>query len=46
MNDDYTIEVVWYPNANARAEDFCVDDTEEEQIQLQRFPNDADPAEE
>ncbi|VVE63559.1 hypothetical protein PAN31117_01282 [Pandoraea anapnoica] len=42
--DDYTIEVVWYPNADARAEDFCVSDTEEELTQLWRFPNDADNA--
>ncbi|MCE4061754.1 hypothetical protein LXM60_16240 [Pandoraea sputorum] len=43
--DDYTVEVVWYPNANARAEDFCVNDTAEERIEQWRAPNDADDGE-
>lgn len=43
--NDYTVEVVWYPNANARAEDFCVNETEEERIQQKRVPNNADDAE-
>ncbi|VVE67397.1 hypothetical protein PCA31118_02581 [Pandoraea captiosa] len=40
--DEFKVEVVWYPDADASVEDVCVDDTEEELMRLWSFPNDAD----
>lgn len=45
MNDLWTVDVVWYPDGDASAPDVCVNDTEEEMIELWSFPNDADEEE-